>query len=940
MIKPVDIKIFEGVNTYADLEDIPQEHLTVLKNLRPIHGKLVKTYGIGEKITIVAGADNLHTLIHDDLIDDEKYIAVVINNSTFVVTMYGYESGNWVSLGVLSDFVIVGTYYHKNARNPMFQDSDILRILPGNTGKPDDTNEAKGVWIGHIDRDYFDENYSPDAKFYGYATEIAPPNINFTVTQHGGGGFNQDGNGESKYYKFSYVYDGIQESLLSDILGINFLQATFPRIDFTLTKSTYHKRVTALKVYRSDDDKGIYNHIHTIDFLRKSGDVICDSFGAHSGRRMIYIPELSDYDFSNTKKYRIHLYDNIQGGYYQIKLRKAGGSVSAAATANSGTKTKFTSADHGLVAGDTVTHADFNESTYNGDFSVESVITDTYTIAVAYVSTDTGRWYRQGASFGTGFEYFALYTGQDDMEFECFNFSWKLQEDTAIVRQNLENGSYAGHGVIFVNEDTGYNNLLGGVIIFDNSSSGSVTQVEDEGVDQTKYTSASHGLSAGDTVTHSGFTVSSYNGTFVVESAETHTYILDVPFISTDTGSWSFAGVTRIIDSNDGEAVHVTGSIGQSSINKAWKILLPDKGLYIVEDDTTTVDYSFYDTGLADGAEHPLGGEVSIKVNGKFAKIVNGRLWQGDIVLDPGGDNEPHADWASYSELHNYDVNPVSNVRHFPDREGGGITGIGGIFGNPVILKKQAVVTVHTKSYPGEPARWHTIESAHNIGNLAEQGSIEAAGCLYVCYIDGVYRLKPNNLAETDMTPTERLRVSEPIGDVYNALTLTQKEAIKASYDPKTSEIIFTFGSAVWAFNIDTENWREIDSAISASFFSLDENSQTLVVDSSRNKIHSFDIKEAVGIALKLKTFSISEDRPEIVRYAAITYKSASALTLNLYAENAASPVKTFTLPIQTTLATYKLPIRYRAKKFTIEVIDAVDSTTVTEIHEISIEHE
>lgn len=78
-----------------------------------------------------------------------------------------------------------------------------------------------------------------------------------------------------------------------------------------------------------------------------------------------------------------------------VKMVSTGGSVSAAATANGGLKTAFTSTAHGLSAGDTVVHSTFTVPSYNGTFVIESVTTDTYTIVVAYVSTDTGLWDRQ-----------------------------------------------------------------------------------------------------------------------------------------------------------------------------------------------------------------------------------------------------------------------------------------------------------------------------------------------------------------------------------------------------------------------------------------------------------------------------------------------------------------------------------------------------------------
>ena len=124
---------------------------------------------------------------------------------------------------------------------------------------------------------------------------------------------------------------------------------------------------------------------------------------------------------------------------------------------------------------------------------------------------------------------------------------------------------------------------------------------------------------------------------------------------------------------------------------------------------------------------------------------------------------------------------------------------------------------------------------------------------------------------------------------------------------------------------------------------STDENAQIMVYDDTDEKIYTLDesvAKETVGVSLKLKTFAISSEREEVIRYLYVTYLSASDLTVNLYAENAAVAVWTGTLPANSVSTTYLLVLRYRARKFTAEVLDSVDSDTDTEIERILITHD
>lgn len=868
MTPTVEIRGFKGVFSNADREDIDPEFLVKLKNKRPVNGKLVKTFGFGEKTDIGAPlglpADNLVTYLNSELDGDRGYIAICINDTTKKLCCFISAYGVWNEWFSALDFTLLEDIYQKNARNPLIQESKILRILPGNVGYAIGTTEAKGLWIGYIDRKYFDELLSPVAGFYGYPTEIEKPVIEFMVEQIPGGTFNskEPAEGEKKYYKFSNVYDGIQEGLLGKELQVDFGEKTFLELKYSIDKEFHNRRKNAMKIYRSDLKEGPYKHIQTIDYLRDLPEGTYDSDGAFSGIRSIYVPALKDFNFEDGKTYVIQIWYPPNSANINI---------------------------------------------YQPD---EGLGSETFVSMI-------------------------------DIWGDCWNKGFALKEDDVLV-VSQKYGLYAGANTVLLSEDFGDEILSGGVLIFNDWKAGEVTKAETiGGGEQTKFTSTNCGLREGDKILMFEMSVPSYNGEFIIQSNDTNYFVVNVSFVEDSTGWWNVENYRGIIDYNYKKVVHAARPVSRNSGDKAWRVFKPGTGLYFAKNKPDNkVEYTFCDNGLVGGAEHFLAGEKSIKVNGEFARIISGRLWQENPVLDPGGKNEHRDDLVSYSELNQFDVNPVGNVIQIYDRKGGSGTGIAEIFGNPVFMKKQAIISIlNTKEYPEEPIRWAPIESTHNIGNIAKQGAIEVLDSLYTCSYDGIYRFSPNNLAESDMTPTEKLKVSDPIGDVYEALTLTQKEATKSEYDTNKSEILFTFGTEVWAYNIETGLWREIDSTITISFMTTDENANILIYDDNDRKIYSPEIKESVKSLIRTKTFAISDKRKEIVRYAFITYKSASELTIKLFTENEESVAWTGTLSASSVVITKTLAIRRRCKKFSVEIEDEAGKDNA-EINRIALEHD
>jgi len=807
----IEIKDFKGVFTNADVEDLPVEYMTSVKNMRSYNGRLVKTFGPELKISATVELNNLATYIHKELTSDglngKVYIGIRVTGSGGSIVLYGYKDSDsqWYILDLLSYFSlgVAMSFRHKNDRNPIIQVDGIMRFLPGNISDIGGI-EAIGVWIGHIKREIWGgieslENFyiypvTIEKPELVYPTRLAADNPEALIQKIDGPRVDEIAEGDKYYYKFSYVYDGIQEGLLSEDAvvydGVTLdddgavEEPSWYHILFSIRKLTFNKRITSIKVYRSEVQSGDYAHIHTIDFLRPADKIKKGDRGIRYGNNYCYVPELSSFNFKAGSSYTIELPGELIPPVYEL-------------------------------------------------YSVISGGQDVFWLTSELVESDF--WDKP----------FELYEDGGDEP----------------VHSNANGGFYAGEQTIIISptflsseQEFEADKYVEGVLAFGDENDNK------KAINIDKY----------------------YKKAF-------HS-----PMVRDDVEA------------------------GDSQFNIAWYLMSVANGLFIAEENGYYVDFWFYDPGLAAGPYHPLAGEVSVKANGDVAQVIGGRLWQGNPILDPGGKNEEHIGRAIYSEIEQYDVNAVGNLLSLPDREGGAITGIAEILGNPVFTKPQAIHTIDIK---GVIPPFPIIKSEHNIGNIARRGLVQVGESLFVCYYDGIYRLTPNNLAESDDTPTERLKISDPIGDMYQGMTLERKKAIEAQYDQRKGEIIYKMNDQLWAYNIDTGFWRQHDYDVEFGIMALDETANIIIYDDTDQKVYTLGGDNFAAASIKLKQFRLSEERAEVIRYFTIVYQSITVLTLNLYTEYGDTPVATYTLPKNSKITTLKIGIRRRAEVFTFELI-------------------
>lgn len=351
-------------------------------------------------------------------------------------------------------------------------------------------------------------------------------------------------------------------------------------------------------------------------------------------------------------------------------------------------------------------------------------------------------------------------------------------------------------------------------------------------------------------------------------------------------------------------------------------------------------EVSIIDKGLSSLGEHPYGQEDKIKVNAQYAKILKGRLFLGNIVLDPGNENETQNDWVAYSDLNAYDVRPVSNVIPFPDREGGQITGLSELFGRLIVFKAQAIFVLDVVD-PSDPTTWSRKETKINIGNIAPEGIVEVHDSVYFVHHDGIYRLNANTVASSDATPSIMEKITLGIEDQF--LLANDKKAVKGVYDQKNNEILYSWevGSpavqVVWAYHIVLNTWRKIDTSANLDILSFGENSGPIAWDNTDTGIKKFDVSEAVGTAWKSKRFRLDLDQKRLIRYGMVKFTGTDTLTVNIYLDGSGSV--SFTKSITADGGVNRFPIKRYGKNFEIE-LTTPSSTNSFSVEQMRIETE
>ena len=630
---------------------------------------------------------------------------------------------------------------------PIIHNGDVMRILTGSTGKID-SQPVEGMWLGYINRKFYNDGFKPTPKFYFEPTTIKQPGAfgdEFSFkSEHTGGTVYTT---QTRYYRLCFVYDGNQRGLMGKSVVKKVYQGTVDDPDTTSDETvnkygklswkiddvnTLSKRITEIECYRSDRNDGGWERIANIPiadtkYNKPSGEAgitTSTTFSGHVKYDKVCSTDPKITDSFNGSLSSHPVINDILGGDEQSQFIIKLGDTSVRnlnAHRRRGTGGSFDGWDSEFQV--SVTLAKCNGTTQTNDLisAINWVDEDDNTLTYDQL------YNADKPLFDWALKKKNITLFDDELDFQSKYYYWYgggWQNRCGCHSEYIQN-CFGGENVIFLTTSTGgVNNLVG------------------------------KGIKVGDDAR----TIIGNNGNFIqVDSA--------FPESALD---------------GSGNPVNQTFTVMEDTLNITYTLSNSDK----------TMEIGWNDMGHTGLGSHPLDTAVSIDVNGDYAKLVNGRLFQGNITLDPFGAEEKHTDWVAYSELGQPDVSPVSNVIRFVDREGGSITGLAKIMDRLVVCKEQAMYMINCPPNV-DPSNWSQVESIHNIGNIAPRGLISSGDQLFTIFYDGIYRMTANNLADSDKTPTERLKITDSIQDIYDAVN--DKTQISTTYDQYQNEVIFSW---------------------------------------------------------------------------------------------------------------------------------------------------
>lgn len=192
----------------------------------------------------------------------------------------------------------------------------------------------------------------------------------------------------------------------------------------------------------------------------------------------------------------------------------------------------------------------------------------------------------------------------------------------------------------------------------------------------------------------------------------------------------------------------------------------------------------FYDVALAAGVEHPFGPKAKLVTHYKCSTWLNGRLFVGNVRLDPSEEAEDHPDWIVFSAFNSPDVLPIVNYIEVPELLGSEIIDLTVHLGELIVLTNRGVYRLHVPA--GDPTAWDMVE-AHPTANLVafRASAVAENEFFFFAGVEAVYALTPN---------FEFIKLTNPIRDDYQAITT--KADTQMHYDSKRGLLYCWFGEA------------------------------------------------------------------------------------------------------------------------------------------------
>ena len=161
------------------------------------------------------------------------------------------------------------TIYHNTDKNPIVPTNDTVRLNPGAIGRVSNT-EAKGIWLGYINRTLFNNGYSISGNWYGYVNTLNNPFKVAVKNTYKTSNAMREGN--TVKYNCTAVYDGVQETLFDKndelLLQEDKINEFIIELEVKISDITQmNKRITGINFYRSIGTAGVFSNWQLIGHM-------------------------------------------------------------------------------------------------------------------------------------------------------------------------------------------------------------------------------------------------------------------------------------------------------------------------------------------------------------------------------------------------------------------------------------------------------------------------------------------------------------------------------------------------------------------------------------------------------------------------------------------------------------------------------------------------
>jgi len=222
---------------------------------------------------------------------------------------------------------------------------------------------------------------------------------------------------------------------------------------------------------------------------------------------------------------------------------------------------------------------------------------------------------------------------------------------------------------------------------------------------------------------------------------------------------------------------------------------------------------TFTDKGEADGAlpSVPMGTITSLRW--LYSENHGGRMFVGNVVLEPNGMNEYYPDMINYSEAGMPATIPIGNFIRIRDPEGGGVQGLKSMGDSLIVFMEYGIYRLRVPSI--DPSTYSVLESNEFIGCIAPRSVVKVEDKVYFCGNNNIYQIDANFNIKAIGSAILNKWVSEP-----------EKDKSIAMYDPIKEVVLFRFGRVkpdLYEYNIRTGEWNKIQTQGNVSSMAVGE---------------------------------------------------------------------------------------------------------------------